>query len=158
MLPRLTLIAALSLLGACGSNSGSGSPDSVLADDQDPFLAQNAAQDNVTTTASGLQYEVLRAADGPKPSDDSIITVHYKGELIDGTEFDSSYKRGEPNTFPLSGTIPGWIEGLQLMSVGSQYRLVMPAELAYGDAGAGELIGPGATLIFEVELLEINGS
>lgn len=151
------LVLTLLLLSACGSDSDS---PTAFADatGQDAFLVANAAREGVTVTASGLQYEVLRAADGPMPGPDSVITVHYAGELTDGTEFDSSYARGEPNTFVLSGTIPGWVEGVQLMNVGSQFRFVIPAELAYGEQGAGTAIGPGATLVFEVELLEIGSS
>ena len=107
------------------------------------------------TTESGLQYEVLEAAEGPKPTLDDMVTVHYRGELEDGTVFDSSYDRGEPLTFPLARVIPGWKEGLQLMSVGSKYRFVIPSELGYGEAGAGQ-IPPDSTLIFEVELLGIQ--
>lgn len=120
------------------------------------FLDENKAREGVTVTDSGLQYEVITAADGPKPTADDTVSVHYVGTLMDGTEFDSSVARGEPATFPLKGVIPGWTEGLQLMSVGSKYRFVIPSELAYGDRGAGQAIGPGATLVFEVELLEIK--
>jgi len=120
------------------------------------FLAENGKKEGVVTTASGLQYEVLKAADGPKPKATDTVTVHYRGTLIDGTEFDSSYTRGQPATFPLNGVIKGWTEGLQLMSVGSKYRFVLPADLAYGAQGAGPRIGPNSTLIFEVELLGIG--
>jgi len=120
------------------------------------FLAENAARDGVSVTDSGLQYEVITEAEGAKPTVDDTVSVHYVGTLMDGTEFDSSISRGEPASFPLSGVIPGWTEGLQLMNVGSKYRFVIPSELAYGDRGAGQAIGPGETLIFEVELLEIK--
>jgi len=120
------------------------------------FMAENAARDEVTVTESGLQYEVLTEAEGEKPTEDSTVSVHYVGTLMDGTEFDSSVARGEPASFPLTGVIPGWTEGLQLMNVGSKYRFVIPSELAYGDRGAGQAIGPGETLVFEVELLEIK--
>ncbi len=120
------------------------------------FLAENKARDGVTVTDSGLQYEVVTAADGPKPTADDTVSVHYVGTLMDGTEFDSSVARGEPASFPLKGVIPGWTEGLQLMNVGSKFRFVIPSELAYGERGAGQAIGPGETLIFEVELLEIK--
>ncbi|NND91173.1 MAG: FKBP-type peptidyl-prolyl cis-trans isomerase [Granulosicoccus sp.] len=120
------------------------------------YLAENKARDGVQVTDSGLQYEVITAADGPKPTADDTVSVHYVGTLMDGTEFDSSIARGEPASFPLKGVIPGWTEGLQLMNVGSKYRFVIPADLAYGERGAGQAIGPGETLIFEVELLEIK--
>ena len=120
------------------------------------FLAENAAREGVTVTDSGLQYEVLTEADGAQPTAEDTVSVHYVGTLMDGTEFDSSVARGEPATFPLQGVIPGWTEGVQLMNVGSKYRFVIPSELAYGDRGAGQAIGPGETLVFEVELLEIQ--
>lgn len=119
------------------------------------FLAANKQKDGITTTASGLQYEVLTPAEGDKPTATETVKVHYKGTLIDGTEFDSSYKRGEPATFPLNQVIRGWTEGVQLMSVGSKYRFFVPSELGYGARGTGANIGPNAALIFEVELLEI---
>ncbi|MCD8512888.1 MAG: FKBP-type peptidyl-prolyl cis-trans isomerase [Nitrincola sp.] len=120
------------------------------------FLAENAAKSGVTTTATGLQYEQLEAGEGASPTAADVVKVHYRGHLIDGTEFDSSYSRGEPISFPLSGVIPGWTEGLQLMQVGEKARLVIPSDLAYGPNGMGNAIGPNETLVFEVELLEIN--
>jgi FKBP-type peptidyl-prolyl cis-trans isomerase len=120
------------------------------------FLETNKAREGVMVTESGLQYEVLTAAEGAKPTIDDTVSVHYAGTLTDGTEFDSSISRGEPASFPLKGVIPGWTEGLQLMNLGSKYRFVIPSDLAYGDRGAGQTIGPGATLVFEVELLEIK--
>lgn len=120
------------------------------------FLADNAKKDGVTTTESGLQYEVLTAAEGNKPAATDTVTVHYKGTLTNGETFDSSYDRGEPTSFRLDQVIPGWTEGVQLMSVGSKYRFVIPAALAYGDQGAGGKIGPNQTLVFEVELLDIK--
>lgn len=108
------------------------------------------------TTASGLQYEVLTEGTGPKPKATDTVTVHYKGTLTNGKVFDSSYDRGEPISFPLDRVIKGWTEGLQLMSVGSKYRLTIPSQLGYGAAGAGGVIPPNATLVFEVELLKIN--
>ena len=111
----------------------------------------------VITTDSGLQYEVLREGDGPMPTMNDEVVVHYRGTLTDGTQFDASYDRGEPNTFPVNGLIAGFSEALQLMSVGSHIRVTIPSELAYGEAGAGSLIGANATLIFEIELLEIVG-
>ncbi len=121
------------------------------------YLDANAKKEGVTVTESGLQYSVITAADGAKPKETDTVTVHYRGTLIDGTEFDSSYSRGSPTSFGLNQVIPGWTEGLQLMSVGSKYRLVIPSDLGYGDRGAGGQIGPFETLIFEVELLEIGG-
>ncbi len=117
-----------------------------------------AAEENsqMITTASGLQYEVLTEGSGPKPGATDKVTVHYKGTLTNGKVFDSSYDRGEPISFGLNQVIAGWTEGLQLMSVGSKYRLTIPANLGYGAAGAGGVIPPNATLIFEVELLKIN--
>ena len=120
------------------------------------FLKENAAREGVTTTESGLQYEVLAAGDGAKPTAADSVTVHYKGTLIDGTEFDSSYARGEPVSFPLANVIPGWTEGVQLMSPGAKYKFVIPSALAYGERGAGNRIGPNETLVFEVELLSIE--
>jgi FKBP-type peptidyl-prolyl cis-trans isomerase FkpA/FKBP-type peptidyl-prolyl cis-trans isomerase FklB len=120
------------------------------------FLAENGKKPNVKTTASGLQYEVVKQGDGPVPKDTDVVRVHYKGMLLDGKTFDSSYDRGEPATFPLTGVIPGWREGLALMPVGSKYKLWIPASIAYGETGTqGGPIGPNATLAFEVELLEI---
>ncbi len=120
------------------------------------FLAENRTKDGVTETASGLQYTVLEQGDGPSPVAADRVTVHYEGRLLDGTVFDSSYERNEPTTFGLSGVIPGWTEGVQLMSVGSKFRFFIPSNLAYGPQGAGQDIGPNATLIFEVELLGIE--
>lgn len=122
----------------------------------DKFLAENKAREGVMVTDSGLQYEVVTAAEGAKPTAEDTVSVHYVGTLMDGSEFDSSISRGEPASFPLKGVIPGWTEGLQLMTVGSKYRFVIPSDLAYGDRGAGQAIGPGETLVFEVELLEIK--
>ena len=121
------------------------------------FLAANGGKEGITVRPSGLQYKVLRQGSGLKPTISDRVTVYYRGTLIDGTEFDSSYARGEPTTFAVAGVIPGWTEGLQLMSVGSHYCFFVPPELGYGYKGAGNDIGPNATLIFEVELLEING-
>jgi len=121
----------------------------------DAFLAANKAKAGVVTLPSGLQYKVLTAGTGPKPTAKDSVVCNYKGTLVDGKEFDSSYKRGEPATFPVSGVIKGWTEALQLMPVGSKWQLVVPSDLAYGDRGQGPDIGPGATLVFEVELLSI---
>ena len=119
------------------------------------FLEENAKKDGVTVTESGLQYEVLVAGEGEKPTADSTVRTHYHGTLIDGSVFDSSYDRGQPAEFPVGGVIKGWTEALQLMSVGSKWRLAIPYELAYGEQGAGGAIGPYQTLVFDVELLEI---
>ncbi len=120
------------------------------------FLAENKSKSGVKVTASGLQYKVIKMGTGPKPRADQTVTVHYSGRTIDGKEFDSSYKRGEPTTFGVSQVIKGWTEALQLMPVGSKWELYIPADLAYGDRGAGQAIPPGATLIFEVELLSVK--
>lgn len=118
------------------------------------FLTENATKEGVQVTASGLQYKVINQGDGPMPSDGDTVRVHYKGTLVDGTEFDSSYSRGEPAEFPVNAVISGWTEALQLMNVGAKYELYIPADLAYGPGGTGP-IGPNAALIFEVELLAI---
>jgi FKBP-type peptidyl-prolyl cis-trans isomerase len=119
------------------------------------FLAANKAKAGVSTTASGLEYEVIKMGKGPKPTAQNTVKVHYVGTLIDGTEFDSSIKRNQPAQFPVSGVIPGWTEALQLMPVGSKFKLYLPQSIAYGATGAGEIIKPYSTLVFEVELLEI---
>ncbi len=120
------------------------------------FLAANKTKEGVVTTSSGLQYKILKQGDGPKPTATDSVVCNYKGTLINGTEFDSSYKRGQPATFPVNGVIKGWTEALQLMPTGSKWQLFVPADLAYGARGAGQDIGPNATLIFEVELLSIQ--
>lgn len=120
------------------------------------FLAENAKKEGVTVLESGLQYQVLTAAIGQKPTAADNVRCHYEGRLIDGTVFDSSYRRGEPATFPLRGVIAGWTEGLQLMAVGAKYRFFIPYNLAYGAQGAGGSIPPYAALVFDVELLGIN--
>lgn len=119
------------------------------------YLDSNKTKNGVKVTASGLQYEVLKEGTGPKPQVSDTVKVDYVGKLLDGTVFDSSIERKEPATFPLGGVIPGWTEGLQLMTVGSKYRFTIPSQLAYGPQGAGGKIPPNATLIFEVDLLEI---
>ena len=119
------------------------------------FLADNKNKPGVKSTPSGLQYSVITEGTGPKPTASSTVKVHYTGKLIDGTTFDSSVDRGEPVEFPLNGVIKGWTEGVQLMSKGSKYKFYIPAELAYGERGAGNAIGPNETLVFEVELLDI---
>lgn len=119
------------------------------------FLDENAKKEGVTVTESGLQYEVLVAGEGDKPTASSTVRTHYHGTLIDGTVFDSSVDRGQPAEFPVNGVIAGWTEALQMMPVGSKWRLTVPYSLAYGERGAGGAIGPYATLVFEVELLDI---
>jgi FKBP-type peptidyl-prolyl cis-trans isomerase len=120
------------------------------------FLAANKGKEGVVTLPSGLQYKILTQGTGPKPTASDTVTCNYKGTLLNGKEFDSSYKRGEPTSFPVGGVIKGWTEALQLMPVGSKWQLFIPADMAYGDRGAGGDIGPGETLIFEVELLSIG--
>jgi len=122
----------------------------------DAFLATNKGKEGVFTLASGLQYKVLTSGAGPKPTASDSVVCNYRGTLIDGKEFDSSYKRGQPATFPVGGVIKGWTEALQLMPVGSKWQLFVPSELAYAERGSGPDIGPNATLIFEVELLSIQ--
>ena len=122
------------------------------------FLADNKTKEGVKTTASGLQYKVMKEGSGATPKTTDTVTVNYRGTLIDGTEFDSSYKRNEPISFPVTGVIPGWTEALQLMKVGSKYQVFIPANLAYGAQGAGQVIGPNSTLIFDVELLGVQAS
>jgi FKBP-type peptidyl-prolyl cis-trans isomerase FklB len=120
------------------------------------FLAKNAERQGVITLPSGLQYEVMKEGSGPTPKASDKVTVHYEGTLIDGTVFDSSIQRGQPTSFPVTGVIQGWVEALQLMKVGSKWKLFIPSNLAYGERGAGGQIGPYATLVFEVELLGIE--
>lgn len=120
------------------------------------FLAENAKKEGVVVTESGLQYKVLEPGEGESPEATDMVTVHYRGTLIDGTQFDSSYDRGEPATFPVVGVIAGWTEALQLMKPGAKWQLVIPPELAYGERGAGQVIGPNATLLFDVELISVE--
>jgi FKBP-type peptidyl-prolyl cis-trans isomerase FklB len=124
--------------------------------DGEAFLAKNKGAKGVKTTASGLQYKVITAGKGKRPTAEDTVTVNYRGTLIDGTEFDSSYKRNQPATFPVKGVIAGWTEALPLMKEGAKWILYIPANLAYGERGAGHMIGPNSTLIFEVELLSIG--
>jgi FKBP-type peptidyl-prolyl cis-trans isomerase FkpA len=150
-----TLIA-IALSFTIFTQANAGIPDEIKKAGE-KFLAENAKKPNIKTTASGLQYEVLTEGTGKtKPTATSNVTVHYKGTTIDGKEFDSSYSRGEPTSFPLNGVIPGWTEGVQLMTEGAKYRFFIPPNLAYGESGAGSAIGPNETLIFEVELIKIN--
>ncbi|ACN17632.1 Mip2 [Desulforapulum autotrophicum HRM2] len=125
--------------------------------DGDVFLAENKVKEGVVTLESGLQYKVIKNGEGKKPVASDTVECNYRGTTIDGVEFDSSYKRGKPASFPVQGVIKGWTEALQLMNVGSKWMLYIPADLAYGDRGAGPTIQPGTTLIFEIELLGISG-
>lgn len=167
---KIIPIAALALLCLVGCNKknnsdaadASAQPVKTLAQVNEEygkaFLDSNGRRQGVVTTPSGLQYEVLTEGKGDKPAATDTVTVHYTGTLLDGSVFDSSVERGEPATFPLSAVIPGWTEGVQLMSKGAKYRFYIPSDLAYGMQGTpGGPIGPNATLIFDVELLEING-
>lgn len=122
----------------------------------DAFLADNKKKEGVKTLPSGLQYKVIEEGKGKAPKAGDTVTVNYRGTLIDGTEFDSSYKRGQPATFPVSGVIKGWTEALQLMKEGAKWQLFIPSDLAYGDKGAGGMIGPNAVLIFDVELISVK--
>lgn len=120
------------------------------------YMAENAKKDGVVTTDSGLQYQILEEGDGATPGPEDKVIAHYKGTLLDGTVFDSSYERGEPATFPVNGVIQGWQETLQMMKEGGKWRIVVPANLAYGPRGAGQLIGPNETLVFDIELIAIT--
>lgn len=150
-------LALTSTLTACAQGS---KPEEPAAKAAAPAAAAPAVAaketGKVTTTASGLQYEVLTEGTGAKPTATDNVTVHYKGTLTDGSVFDSSYDRGQPATFPLNRVIPGWTEGVQLMPVGSKFKFTIPPNLGYGAAGAGGKIPPNSTLIFEVELIKIN--
>ena len=160
-IPRAVLwcIVPAMWLSGCGQEEGSPEAPGVAvhpADAGRSFLAENAKRAAVITTASGLQYEVLASGDGATPGARDRVTTHYHGTLIDGRVFDSSMQRGEPIEFPVNGVIAGWTEALQLMRVGDRWKLYIPPELAYGERGAGALIGPDATLVFEVELLGLR--
>ncbi len=120
------------------------------------FLAENAKKEGVVVTESGLQYKIIEEGEGDSPGPEDVATVHYRGTLIDGTQFDSSYDRGQPATFPVGGVIAGWTEALQLMKPGAKWQLVIPSDLAYGTRGAGQDIGPNATLLFDVELISVE--
>ena len=143
-----------------GPEGASDNDDNTMSNNNksegEAFLAANQAKPGITTTASGLQYEVLTEGSGPKPTLRSSVTTHYHGTLINGTVFDSSYQRGQPATFPVNGVIAGWTEALQLMGEGAKYRLYIPSELAYGKRGAGRDIPGDTALIFDVELLKVN--
>ena len=119
-------------------------------------MDNNAKIEGVVVTESGLQYKIVEPGEGESPGPNDVVTVNYRGTLTDGTQFDSSYDRGQPATFPVSGVIAGWTEALQLMKPGAKWQLVIPSELAYGDRGAGQTIGPNATLVFDVELIKVE--
>lgn len=144
------------------NNNGSSSMSSSLSSEMkskaegEAFLAANKKKPGVVTLPDGLQYKIITQGTGPQPSDADTVTVDYSGKLIDGTEFDSSYKRGQPATFPVQGVIPGWVEALKLMKVGSTWELYIPSSLAYGEQGAPPVIGPNQTLIFRVTLISIQ--
>jgi len=120
------------------------------------FLAENAKKEGVTVTASGLQYKIIEEGSGDSPGPDDVATVNYRGTLVDGTQFDSSYDRGQPATFPVGGVIAGWTEALQLMKPGAKWQIFIPSDLAYGERGAGKDIGPNSTLVFDVELISVK--
>lgn len=122
----------------------------------DAFLAENKKKEGIKTLPSGLQYKVITEGSGKTPTGSDTVTVNYRGTLIDGTEFDSSYKRGQPATFPVNGVIKGWTEALQLMKEGAKWQIFIPSDLAYGDKGAGNVIGPNAVLVFDVELISVK--
>jgi FKBP-type peptidyl-prolyl cis-trans isomerase len=147
-------------LKARQASAGAAAADPKRAEDNkkagDAFLAENKKKDGVVTLPSGLQYKVITAGTGKKPAAGDTVVCQYRGTLIDGTEFDSSYARKEPATFPVKGVIPGWTEALQLMPVGSKWQIVVPPELAYGSRGSGDKIGPNQTLVFDIELLAIK--
>ena len=168
---KLSLITILGLSLVCGSvnaaynqnvSSSTRNPTTMQSSETqnkqtgETFLTTNKTKPGVVTLPSGLQYKILVAGNGPKPTETDVVTVHYAGTLINGTEFDSSYKRGQPASFPVNAVIPGWVEALQLMKVGSTWELYIPASLAYGTAGAPPSIGPNETLIFKVNLISIK--
>lgn len=141
---------------AADSQAKTQSPGDQSQMSGDIFLAANKTKPGVITLADGLQYKIITQGNGAKPTKNDTVTVNYAGTLIDGTEFDSSYKRGQPASFPVSGVIPGWTEALQLMPVGSTWELYIPAALAYGAQGAPPVIGPNQVLIFKVNLISID--
>jgi FKBP-type peptidyl-prolyl cis-trans isomerase FklB len=144
-----TLVAAIVGLTMLGTTAFASNPGEM-------FLNANKKKPGVVTLADGLQYKIIKAGKGRKPTQTDAVTVNYEGKLVDGTVFDSSYKRGEPISFPVNGVIPGWTEALKLMPVGSTWELFIPSNLAYGENGAPPSIGPNETLIFKVELLAVK--
>ena len=153
--PKITAADAQKVIQDFFKKQQAKASESII-EEGEKFLEDNKKRNNVITLESGLQYEILKSAEGPNPSLEDQVTTHYHGTLIDGTVFDSSVERGQPATFPVGGVIKGWTEALQLMSVGSKWKLFVPYNLAYGERGAGPQIGPYTTLIFEVELIKIN--
>jgi FKBP-type peptidyl-prolyl cis-trans isomerase len=145
-------LAAVLVISACSKSEQSAEAPGDHAETGAPA----AAESKVVTTSTGLQYEVITEGQGKSPTATDSVTVHYRGTLVDGTEFDSSHKRGKPAVFPVNRVIPGWTEALQLMQEGDKWKLTIPPDLAYGERGAGALIPPNSTLIFEVELIEVN--
>ncbi len=157
LISLLALTLAVGLFAGCAAKENN--PDAApgaKSGDGEAFLAANAKKDGVITTASGLEYKVIKSGTGASPKLDDKVKVHYHGTLIDGTVFDSSVQRGEPIVFPVGAVIPGWVEALQLMKVGEKWQLFIPAKLAYGDQSPSPLIPANSVLIFEVELLDIE--
>jgi FKBP-type peptidyl-prolyl cis-trans isomerase len=156
----LVAAAVILIIVALGVYAGTQGQVAAVRKDDMKFLADNGAKPGVVTTASGLQYQVIRLGTGPRPNRTDTVLVHYEGRLVDAahTVFDSSYQRGQPAAFPLDQVIPGWTEGVQLMPAGSKFRFVVPPALAYGAKGAGDVIPPGAVLEFDVELLAVKPS
>lgn len=152
----LVMLVCLLFAAAPLAAGAADSPGQKNQKEGEAFLAANGKKPGVKTLPSGLQYEVIKAGAGKQPAATDTVTVHYKGTLINGTEFDSSYKRGQPASFPLNQVIKGWTEGVQLMKEGAKYRFFIPPQLAYGARGAGGLIGPNSTLIFDVELISVQ--
>ena len=152
---RISIMLLMLFLAAAPLAAAAGSAETNQKEGE-AFLAANAKKPGVKILPSGLQYLVVKEGKGKQPASTDSVTVHYKGTLINGTEFDSSYRRGQPATFPLNRVIPGWTEGVQLMKEGATYRFFIPPQLAYGARGAGGVIGPNATLIFDVELISVQ--
>ena len=153
--PKISAVDAQKVIQNYFQKKQAKASESVIEEGK-KFLEENSKKDGIITLESGLQYQVIKSAEGPKPTINDQVTTHYHGTLLDGTVFDSSIERGQPATFPVSGVIKGWTEALQLMTVGSKWKLFVPYDLAYGERGAGPKIGPYTTLIFEVELISIN--
>jgi len=153
--PAISLQEASQIVQKSQADKAKQQYDAVLQKGQQ-FLNENSKREGVKVTASGLQYEVITAGTGKQPAATDKVSVHYEGALINGTVFDSSYKRGTPATFPVNGVIPGWVEALQMMQEGAKWKLFIPYDLAYGERGAGGDIGPYETLIFDVELLKVG--